>query len=107
MSKIKKKSCRKRKLEYIREKNHYRLGRKGSGYLKVSVEMIDDVDFLESFIMNESSHLFYNLSRKFKMKFRVTSFDIAMSGEDFIRDIRTVKYYFKTNLNNEKRSGNS
>lgn len=95
MKRVKRKSCKKRKLEYIREKNFYRLGGKGKGRLKIAIEMIDDVDFLKSFLDNDSSYLFYNLSRKFKMNFRVTNFDVGLCGDDLIKDLRTVEYFFK------------
>ena len=89
-------TSKKRKLEYIREKNHYRKGGKAIGFIKVSIEMLEDVDFLEYEMVSESSVFINKLQCKFKMRFRVCEISRGMIEDDFIRNLTTIRFYLKT-----------
>ena len=84
-------NCKKRKLNYIREKNHYRLFGFGSNFIKVSQELLDDPEYVQHLI--ESSLI--KVEKKYKMKFEIIEMDIGFNGLDFIRNLKTIRYKFK------------
>jgi hypothetical protein len=84
-------NCKKRKLAYIREKNHYRSFGVGKNYFKISDELLDDVDYIKQVIGLSVK----DLEKKFKMKFQIIDFKTGLDGEDFIRQMTTVLYTFK------------
>lgn len=85
-------TSKKRKLKYIREKNHYRKGGKAGSHFKITNELIEDVDFVENEIMNHSRRTINSLNKKFKMKFKVCEVSKGIIGDD----LTTIQYYFKT-----------
>lgn len=84
-------TSKKRKLEYIREKNYYRLGGTGSNYVKIAQELIDDVSFVH-WLVNEQIP---GLERKYKMYFETISFEIGFVNDDFIKNLKTILFKFK------------
>ena len=88
-------SRKKRKLEYIREKNYYRLGGKCKSIFKISSQMMGDNDFIQSTIKRQTKETATNLDRKFKMKFALTNIETGINGDDFINDLTTFKFTLK------------
>lgn len=90
-----KQSSKKRKLEYIREKNHYRLGGSGVGYFKVSGQLIEDVDFVKLMLDTQTAETLNSFQKKFKMEFKAISYESGLIGDDFINNVTTFKIKFK------------
>ena len=90
------KSNRKRKLEYIREKNHYRLGGEGGSFFKISNELIKDTDFVANEVRHQSTNRISFLQKKFKMAFGVVGVDTGLDGNDFAMNLTTIKLTYKT-----------
>ena len=68
-------NSKRRKLKYIREKNHYRLGGLGVDYFIVSNEMLSDDTFIRSQIIRQGDVI----SKRYKMKFEVNvNYDIMV-----------------------------
>lgn len=89
---MKKESNKKRKLKYIREKNHYRKGGSGSMFIKISS------DFLcksSNIIESEISKKIHLHSKKFKIKFDVFEYNVGLVDEDFIQDLHTINFLFR------------
>lgn len=90
-----KKTAKKRKLEYIREKNHYRRGGKIGSFFKISNEMLDDRVFIERLTMERTEETKERLERKFKIKFKLVSMVSGNEGQDFTNDLTTIKLTFQ------------
>tara|TARA_R110002167_G_scaffold175982_1_gene375262 strand:+ start:462 stop:728 length:267 start_codon:yes stop_codon:yes gene_type:complete len=84
-------TCKKRKLQYIREKNHYRSGGEGRNYIKISREMLEDSDFIPHLIVSCLS----KMEKTFKMKLALKQYALGWDGDDFVKDIQTLRYSFK------------
>lgn len=82
---------RKRRLKYIREKNHYRTGGKGAVDVKVSKQMTKD----ELFLKDECNQIIKELQDKYKMKFKIVDYEIALWEEDILNDLITVRLIYK------------
>ena len=82
-----KNTSKQRKLEYIREKNHYRLGGIGYSYFKISDRNIE-----YEYLFDRYCH---QLNKDFKMKFVILEADEGLFNDDFINDLITVKFTFK------------
>ena len=95
---MKRLSNKKRKLQYIREKNHYRLGGEGVVRLHFVDEIMDDHDFVQQEIKIETKIKLDRLSKKYKMKFSIDRIKIGRNNDDFINGITTVLYSFKNSL---------
>ena len=92
---MKRLSNKKRKLNYIREKNHYRLGGFGASYFKMTKEMFEDSNFSDRFIKTEIENNLLKLKSIFKLDFKIDRFETGLDGNDFIHDLITIKYYYK------------
>ena len=92
---MKRLSNKKRKLNYIREKNGYRKGFRGISFFKISNEVLGDAEFVKSYTERFIEDTFRSLSRKFKMPFEIISFDSGLDGDDFIQNVTTVRFTFK------------
>jgi len=82
-------SSKKRKLLYIREKNHLRLGGEIREVLKISNSKHGDnytIDYIDSEI--ERNH------RKYKMLFNV-NIQIGQENDDFLHNLTTVLLTYK------------
>jgi hypothetical protein len=88
-------SSKRRKLEYIREKNYYRKGGKCSSFLKVSKEMTENTNFIKGLIRSEEFEIAKKLKNRFKMKFALTNIETGLNGDDFIMDLTTFKFNLK------------
>ena len=97
MSREIKTSSRKRKLAYIREKNHYRLGGEGGSFFKISNELIKDTDFVANEVRHQSTNRISFLQKKFKMAFGIVGVEQGLDSNDFIMNLTTIKItYNKT-----------
>lgn len=90
----KRKSNKKRKIEYIREKNHYRSGGEGGYSMKVSEELKEDEDYIKWLIQLWDEDLI-KIGKKYKMNFERTKFDIGKDHEDFMRQTFSIVIRFK------------
>jgi len=83
---------RNRKLEYIREKNNYRLGKRPfTVFSKISNEFMNDEKALEQAIIkivNDASKEFKN---KFKFFLRRVIIRFGDNYDDFIKDQKTLR----------------
>jgi len=93
-------SNKKRKLNYIREKNYYRLGGIGVDYFKMSKEMFSDIDFTEKQIIRSIDDSLKRMSKKYKLTFGSNPLWIesGLDGNDFLRELTTIKFKFKAVL---------
>ena len=92
---MKRLSSKKRKLNYIREKNHYRLGYFGCSFLKVTKEIFEDSEFLKTFVESDFELNLKKISDKFKMNFEIYRVESGQENNDFMHDLFTIKYYYK------------
>ncbi len=91
---MKRESRKKRKLQYIREKNAYRNGVPCNLFFKMSSDIMEDKLYCESLINNQINAATLKLKKKFKMNFDHIKSEIGLCDDDFIRDIITVKLQF-------------
>ena len=89
-------TSKKRKLEYIREKNHYRKGGDHVGWFKVPSGLSSDKDFINSEIESVSKMQIDYLKKKFKINFKISSLDTGMIADDFVKGLFTIR--FKLNI---------
>ena len=94
---MKKLSNKKRKLEYIREKNHYRKGGFGYDYFQMSKGMFEDIDFSEKQIIKSIENSLKKYGKKYKLTFGSNPLwvESGLSGNDFLRELITIKFKFK------------
>ena len=88
--KIKKISRKKRNTIYIREKNHLRLGGVRVESFKTNIP-VESNDFAES-IENVIKSRIATLSRKFKIELDFFMVEWGWSGDDFARDMSSIRY---------------
>ena len=105
---MKKINNKKRKLEYIREKNHYRLGGFGCDYLKVSKEIRDYKEYFENFLIKEYfenfliKEIYLNIKKVesiFKIPLKIFKIETGFEGNDLSNEVITVKYYYRNENN--------
>ena len=82
---------KKRKLEYIRQKNNYRKGGKAQSIIKVPSEMNENIDLINDI----SKPTIERLNKKFNLNFEMITFESGLINSDFANDLKTVKTTFK------------
>lgn len=88
-------NSKKRKLKYIREKNHYRSGGESRCLFRVSSELLEDTDYFESLLSKEAERISCNLEKRFKMPFHLACFDTGSVADDYMKDLITVRLTLK------------
>ncbi len=83
---------KKRNLQYIREKNYIRKGGIIRSYFKISNEMLDDSEFVKQFTESNVGDAIKRISRKFKLRLKLHDMLSGSDGEDFIRNLTTIKF---------------
>ena len=73
-------SSRRRKLEYIREKNHYRLGGECKDIITIPYYIINN--FTKYLIFTQANIIIKNISRKFKLDFSLVEVKLGLSDEE-------------------------
>lgn len=88
---------KRRKLEYIRKKNGIRAGIFKTLFThKVSQSVVDDVDaFIDVLDCNLIPHSIKKAEQYWRLKFEYVTFQMAYAGNDFMRDIVTIRLEFK------------
>ena len=88
---------KKRKLQYIRDKNHLRLGGNMYSILSVSNEICEDEEYVFNTLESEVKHY----SNKYKLNLCIDSLVKGMSNDDFLINCSTFKMCI--NLNNSNK----
>ena len=80
-------NSKRRKLKYIREKNHYRLGGFGIDYFQMSNELNSDILFYQSHVIKMITQSLNKLNKKYKLTFgsHPSWVESGLSGNDFLR----------------------
>lgn len=86
--KFKRKSCKKRKIEYIREKNRFRYGKRRPIPCKVSMYGGVDKNMKEVFEMIEN--YFLELKTKYKLPIQKKQIEIGLTDNDFVENRQTI-----------------
>lgn len=83
---------RNRKLNYIREKNNLRLGKRPfTIFGKISNELFDDEKALEQVIKQLTNDASKEVKNKFKLFLKRVIIQFVYNGDDFIKDQQTIK----------------
>ena len=88
-------NSKKRKLKYIREKNHYRLGGERTCVLKVTNELSEHPEYFELWVTKTSEDVVRDLEKKFKMPFKLARLETGLMEDDFLKNLSTLVLYFK------------
>ena len=81
------KTSRQKKLEYIREKNHYRFGGIGASSFKISYRNTEYDNLFDRYLSQ--------INNIFKMKFEILESREGLINDDFIKDLITIRFTFK------------
>jgi len=80
-----------RKLQYIRVKNHLRMGGVIYDVFKVCDEMIFDTNFMVEYISDKHNYFIKDISKKYKLELKIHTVETGTCKDDFIRGLSTIK----------------
>jgi hypothetical protein len=84
-------SNKQRSLSYIREKNRIRKLGFTRGFFKISKELVSDVELLKEFSSHHIRYMIDTFGKKYKMNFKLHDVEMGLDGDDFLKDLKTIK----------------